>query len=112
MNFPYHTESIPQHEHHLKPIKFFLKKKLIIFREGGVGGGHSVPPSIFEPFPNQENHFVWQRSQPPLIVQIWFCIQNVRMDLSFQETKNYLKIEHLVPEIFRKKQSKSFWDTL
>ena len=44
MNFPYHTESISQHVHHFKPIKFFLEKKLIIFRE--------IINLIFEPFPN------------------------------------------------------------
>ena len=35
----------------------------------------------------KKNHFVSQTSQPPQIVQKWFCIQNVRMDLSFKEKK-------------------------
>ena len=34
-----------------------------------------------------EPHFVLRISRPPSIVQKWFCIQNVRMDLSFQEKK-------------------------
>ena len=37
MNFPYLTEYISQHVNHFKPIKNFWKK-LIFFREGGVGG--------------------------------------------------------------------------
>ena len=47
-----------------------------------------------------ELHFVLQISQPPNIAQIWFCIQNVHMDLSFQGKKNGLEIRFLVPEIF------------
>ena len=74
MNFPYHTESISQHVHHFKPIKNFWKKKLIIFREGGMGGFPFAENSakiiylIFEPFPQflllfQQNLiFMCQRS--------------------------------------------------
>ena len=32
-------------------------------------------------------HFVLQISQPPKVAQKWFCIQNVHMDLSFQQKK-------------------------
>ena len=35
--------------------------------------------STFEP------HFVFQISLLPNIAQKWFCMQNLRMDLSFQE---------------------------
>ena len=31
-----------------------------------------------------EPHFVFQITPPPNIGQKWFCIQNLRMDLSFQ----------------------------
>jgi len=34
-----------------------------------------------------EPHFVFQISQPPNIGQKWFCILDLRMDLSFQEKK-------------------------
>ena len=42
MNFPYHTESVSQHVDHFKQQKKMKKnvaEKLIIFREGGRGGG-------------------------------------------------------------------------
>ena len=32
---------------------------------------------------NQESHFVLQISWTPYIVQKWFCIQNLHMDLNF-----------------------------
>ena len=35
----------------------------------------------------QESHFVLQISRPPTIAQKWFCIKNLRMELSFQEKK-------------------------
>ena len=34
-----------------------------------------------------ETHFVLQISRSPLLAQKWFCIQNLRMDLSFQVKK-------------------------
>ena len=37
-----------------------------------------------------ETYFVSQISQPPKMVEKWFCIQNLRMDLSFQGEKNNL----------------------
>ena len=42
-------------------------------------------------------HFVLQISWPPLIAQKWFCIQNVRMDLSFQEKKTIGKSDIWLP---------------
>ena len=38
-----------------------------------------------------KSHFVLQISWLPKIVQKWFCIQNLRMDLSFQEKKTVCK---------------------
>ena len=38
-----------------------------------------------------ENYFVSQISQPPKVAEKWFCIQNLRMDLSFQEKKTICK---------------------
>ena len=43
----------------------------------------------------------------PKIAQIWFCIQNLRMDLNFQEKKD-LKIRYLVAEILSKNRG-FFW---
>ena len=51
---------------------------------------------------NQESYFVLQISQPPKINEKWVCIQNLHMDLSFQEQKNDLKIQCLVAEKFAK----------
>ena len=42
---------------------------------------------------NQESYFVLQISQPPKIAEKWFCIQNLHMDLSFQEKKTIRKSE-------------------
>ena len=39
----------------------------------------------------QKPHFVLQISRLPKIVQNCFCIQNLRMDLSFQEKKTACK---------------------
>ena len=36
---------------------------------------------------NSEPYFVFQISQPPNIAEKCFCIQNLQMDLSFQEKK-------------------------
>ena len=41
-------------------------------------------------------------SFPPNIAQTCFNIQNLRMDLSFQEEKNDLKIQYLITEILSK----------
>ena len=56
MNFPYHTESILQHVHHFKPIKFFWKKINYFPQRGGGGGGSPFAENsaktinlIFEP---------------------------------------------------------------
>ena len=38
-----------------------------------------------------ETHIVSQKSQLPEITQKWFCIQNLGMDLSFQEKKTTCK---------------------
>ena len=45
MNFPYHTESVSQHVDHFKQKKLGknVAEKLIIFREGGRGGGMGYP---------------------------------------------------------------------
>ena len=40
---------------------------------------------------SQKSHFVWQISWLPKTVQNWFCIQNLRMDISFQEKKAVCK---------------------
>ena len=37
-----------------------------------------------------ETYFVSQISQPPKMVEKWFCIQNLRMDLSFQGLKQFV----------------------
>ena len=41
-----------------------------------------------------EPHFIFQISQPPNIGQKWFCIQNLQMDLSFQEKKRLMNPLH------------------
>ena len=41
-----------------------------------------------------EPHFIFQISQPPNIGQKWFCIQNLQMDLSFQEEKRLMNPLH------------------
>ena len=38
---------------------------------------------------NQESYFVLQISQPPKIAQKWFRIQNLHMNLIFQEKKQF-----------------------
>ena len=40
-----------------------------------------------------EPHFVFQISFLPNIAQKWFCMQNLRMDLSFQEKKTVCNSE-------------------
>ena len=50
----------------------------------------------FQVIPNMtfsisEPHFVLQISQPPIIAQKWFCIQNLHMDISFQQKKAVCK---------------------
>ena len=40
---------------------------------------------------SSESHFVFQISQPPNIGQKLFCIQNLQMDISFQEEKTVYK---------------------
>ena len=57
--------------------------------------------SVLLKSPHQETHFVSHISQPPLNAQKWFCIQNVRMDLSFQEKKD-IKIGYLNAETLSK----------
>ena len=42
--------------------------------------------------PSQKSHFVLQISQLSKIVQNWFCIYHLRMDLSFQEKKKFVNI--------------------
>ena len=59
-----------------------------------------------------EPHFVLWISRPPLIAQKWFCIQNVRMDLSFQE-KSIWKLDTWLLRYWSKKKSgrpvRIFW---
>ena len=68
INFPYHTESVSQHVDHFKQKKIGknVAEKLIIFREGGRGGGMGYPLAensakiinfIFKPFP--EVNLIW-----------------------------------------------------
>ena len=40
---------------------------------------------------SQKSHFVLQISWLPKIIQNWFCILNLHMDLSFQEKKTVCK---------------------
>ena len=48
----------------------------------------------------EEPHFVSQISQPPGMRQKWFCIQNLRMDLSFiSETMEWNYKYFISPEI-------------
>ena len=46
---------------------------------------------------NPESHFVLKISRPPNITQKWFYIQNLRMDLSFQEKKTIWKSDTWLP---------------
>ena len=41
-----------------------------------------------------EPYFVFQISQPPNLAQIWFCIQNLHMDLSFKGKKQIVNPLH------------------
>jgi len=43
-----------------------------------------------------ETSFVLQISQPPKFAETRFCIQNLRVDLSFQEKKTIYKSVHLL----------------
>ena len=46
---------------------------------------------------SQKSHFVLWISQLPKITQNWFCIQNLCMDLSFQEKKTIKKSDNWLP---------------
>ena len=56
-------------------------------------------------------HFVSLSCPPPNIAQKWFCIQTLRMDLSFQEKK---LIDNLIIGCrdIKQKPSLFFWNTL
>ena len=58
-----------------------------------------------------ELNFVLLISRPPKITEKWFCIQNLCVNISFQE-KNGLIIQYLVAEILSKNRVSFFWDTL
>ena len=53
----------------------------------GLSG--TIPVSMNMIFIDSVIHFVLQISQPREIAQKWFCIQYVRMDLSFQGNKRF-----------------------
>ena len=46
-----------------------------------------LPASMILNLSTSEPYFVFQISQPPNLAQIWFCIQNLQMDISFKEKK-------------------------
>ena len=48
----------------------------------------------------------------PYITKKWYCIQNLRMNLSFQEKKTILKSDTWLPRYQGKTQSNSFLDNL
>ena len=50
----------------------------------------------------QEPRFVLQISRPPLIAQKGFCIQNLRMGLSFLEKKTIIKSDIWLPRYLEK----------
>ena len=73
----------------------FILIKVILFEPNFVPNYPSLSlaqlsPSLFQFLSisfNQESPFILPISQPSKIAQIWLCIQNLRMDLSFQEKK-------------------------
>ena len=52
-----------------------------IFMVGALRTSMNMNLSVSEP------HFVSQISHHPKIAEKWFCTQNLRMDISFQEKK-------------------------
>ena len=46
-----------------------------------------LPASVNLNLSTSEPYFVFQISQPQNLAQIWFCIQNLQMDISFKEKK-------------------------
>ena len=62
--------------------------------------------------PRQKPHFISQISPSHKIEQKRFCMQNLRMDLSFQEKKTIWKSDTWLLRYEAKSQSHFFWDTL
>ena len=66
---------------------------------------------VYYNHPRQKPHFILHISWPHKIVQKRFCIQNLRMDLSFQEKKTIWKSDIWLLRYLQNKHCTIFFET-